>query len=149
MNWIIYLSGEIHTDWREQIMTGAEKQNLPVTFTSAVTDHESSDAAGDALGAENESFWRDHKSAKVNAIRTKTLIEDCDLAIVRFGDKYKQWNAAFEAGFCAALDTPYITLHDEAIIHPLKEVDAAVMAWAKTPEEIIEVLKYVTTAKAV
>ena len=149
MNWIIYLSGEIHTDWREQIMTGAEKQNLPVTFTSAVTDHESSDAAGDALGAENESFWRDHKSAKVNAIRTKTLIEDCDLAIVRFGDKYKQWNAAFEAGFCAALDTPYITLHDEAIIHPLKEVDAAAMAWAKTPEEVIEVLKYVTTAKAV
>ncbi|NOR42831.1 MAG: YtoQ family protein [Gammaproteobacteria bacterium] len=149
MNWIIYLSGEIHTDWREQIMTGAEKQNLPVTFTSAVTDHESSDAAGDALGAENEPFWRDHKSAKVNAIRTKTLIEDCDLAIVRFGDKYKQWNAAFEAGFCAALDTPYITLHDEAIIHPLKEVDAAAMAWAKTPEEVIEVLKYVTTAKAV
>lgn len=149
MNWIIYLSGEIHTDWREQIMTGAEKQNLPVTFTSAVTDHESSDAAGDTLGAENEPFWRDHKSAKVNAIRTKTLIEDCDLAIVRFGDKYKQWNAAFEAGFCAALDTPYITLHDEAIIHPLKEVDAAAMAWAKTPEEVIEVLKYVTTAKAV
>ena len=149
MNWIIYLSGEIHTDWREQIMTGAKTNNLPVTFTSAVTDHESSDAAGDVLGAESEPFWRDHKSARVNAIRTKTLIEDCDLAIVRFGDKYKQWNAAFEAGFCAALDTPYITLHDEAIIHPLKEVDAAAMAWAKTPEEVIEVLKYVTTAKAV
>ncbi len=149
MNWIIYLSGEIHTDWREQIMTGAKTNNLPVTFTSAVTDHESSDAAGDVLGAENDPFWRDHKSARVNAIRTKTLIEDCDLAIVRFGDKYKQWNAAFEAGFCAALDTPYITLHDEAIIHPLKEVDAAAMAWAKTPEEVIEVLKYVTTAKAV
>ena len=89
MNWIIYLSGEIHTDWREQIMTGAKTNNLPVTFTSAVTDHESSDAAGDVLGAENDPFWRDHKSARVNAIRTKTLIEDCDLAIVRFGDKYK------------------------------------------------------------
>ena len=149
MNWIIYLSGEIHTDWREQIMTGAKTNNLPVTFTSAVTDHEASDAAGDVLGAENEPFWRDHKSSKVNAIRTKTLIENCDLAIVRFGDKYKQWNAAFEAGICAAMDTPYITLHDESIIHPLKEVDAAAMAWAKTPDEIVEVLKYVTTAKAV
>ena len=149
MNWIIYLSGEIHTDWREQIMAGAKTNNLPVTFTSAVTDHESSDAAGDVLGAESENFWRDHKSAKVNAIRTKTLIENCDLAIVRFGDKYKQWNAAFEAGICAALDTPYITLHDETIIHPLKEVDAAAMAWAKTPDEVIDVLKYVTTAKAV
>lgn len=149
MNWIIYLSGEIHTDWREQIMTGAKTNNLPVIFTSAVTDHEASDAAGDILGAESEPFWRDHKSSKVNAIRTKTLIENCDLAIVRFGDKYKQWNAAFEAGICAALDTPYITLHDESIIHPLKEVDAAAMAWAKSPDEIVEVLKYVTTAKAV
>ena len=149
MNWIIYLSGEIHTDWREQIMTGAKTNNLPVIFTSAVTDHEASDAAGDILGAESEPFWRDHKSSKVNAIRTKTLIENCDLAIVRFGDKYKQWNAAFEAGICAALDKPYITLHDESIIHPLKEVDAAAMAWAKSPDEIVEVLKYVTTAKAV
>lgn len=149
MDWIIYLSGEIHTDWREQIMTGAKTNNLPVIFTSAVTDHEASDAAGDILGAENEPFWRDHKSSKVNAIRTKTLIENCDLAIVRFGDKYKQWNAAFEAGICAALDTPYITLHDEDIIHPLKEVDAAAMAWAKSPEQIVELLKYVTTAKAV
>ena len=149
MNWIIYLSGEIHTDWREQIMTGAKTNNLPVIFTSAVTDHEASDSAGDILGAESEPFWRDHKSSKVNAIRTKTLIENCDLAIVRFGDKYKQWNAAFEAGICAALDKPYITLHDESIIHPLKEVDAAAMAWAKSPDEIVEILKYVTTAKAV
>lgn len=149
MNWTIYLSGEIHTDWREQIMAGAEDNELPVTFTSAVTNHEASDAAGDVLGAEDNNFWRDHKSSKVNGIRTKTLIEDCDLAIVRFGDKYKQWNAAFEAGICAALGTPYITLHDEGIIHPLKEVDASAMAWAKTPEEIVEVLKYVTTAQAV
>lgn len=149
MNWTIYLCGEIHTDWREQIIAGAKANDLPVTFTSAVTDHEASDAAGDVLGAESDNFWRDHKSSKVNGIRTKTLIENCDLAIVRFGDKYKQWNAAFEAGFCAALGKPYIALHDEAIIHPLKEVDASAMAWAKTPAEIVEVLKYVTTAKAV
>lgn len=149
MNWTIYLSGEIHTDWREQIMASAKKNNLPVTFTSAVTDHEASDAAGDVLGVEEDNYWRDHKSSKVNGIRTKTLIEQCDLAIVRFGDKYKQWNAAFEAGFCAALAKPYITLHDETIIHPLKEVDASAMAWAKTPEEVVEVLKYVTLAKAV
>lgn len=143
MNWNIYLSGEIHTDWREKIKQGCDALNLSITFTSAVTDHEASDAAGDLLGAEDNNFWRDHKSAKVNAIRTKTLIENCDLAIVRFGDKYKQWNAAFDAGFCAALGTPYITLHDEDIIHPLKEVDAAALAWAKTPEQVVEILKYV------
>jgi len=145
MNWTIYLSGEIHSDWREQIMQGAASNNLPVVFTSAVTNHEASDAAGDGLGAESDSYWRDHKSAKVNAIRTKNLIENCDIAIVRFGDKYKQWNAAFDAGCCAALGKPYITLHDEAIVHPLKEVDAAAMAWAKTPEQVVEILKYVTT----
>lgn len=143
MNWNIYLSGEIHTDWRQKIKDGCAAHNLSVTFTSAVTDHEASDAAGDLLGAEENNFWRDHKSAKVNAIRIKNLIENCDIAVVRFGDKYKQWNAAFDAGFCAALGTPYITLHDEDIIHPLKEVDASAMAWATTPEQVVEILKYV------
>jgi YtoQ family protein len=147
MEYIVYLSGEIHTDWREKIKQGAEALALPITFTSAVTNHEASDAAGDGLGAETNSFWRDHKSAKVNAIRTKTLLEQCDIAVVRFGDKYKQWNAAFDAGFCAAMGTPYITLHDEDIIHPLKEVDGAAMAWAQTPEQVVEVLQHVTSAK--
>jgi len=142
MNWTVYLSGEIHTDWRQQIMQAVKTLGLPVTFTSAVTDHEASDAAGDMLGAENNSFWRDHKSSKVNGIRTKTMIQNCDIAVVRFGDKYKQWNAAFDAGYCAAIGKPYITLHDENIIHPLKEVDAAAMAWAQTPEQVVEILKY-------
>jgi len=146
MNWTVYLSGEIHTDWRQQVIQGSKSGNLPVTFTSAVTDHAASDAAGDLLGSESDNFWRDHKSSKVNAIRTKTLIENCDIAIVRFGDKYKQWNAAFDAGFCAALGKPYITLHDEDIIHPLKEVDASAMAWARSPEQVVEILKYVTSA---
>ena len=146
MHWVIYLSGEIHTDWRQQIEQGALENELPTTFTSAVTDHAASDAAGDVLGEEKRNFWRDHKSSKVNGIRSRTLIERCDLAVVRFGDKYKQWNAAFDAGYCAAVGKPYVTLHAEDIIHPLKEVDAAAMAWAQTPEQVLEILKYVTTA---
>ncbi|MEM7280863.1 MAG: YtoQ family protein [Pseudomonadota bacterium] len=142
MNWIVYLSGEIHTDWRQQIKSGCESHQLPVTFTSAVTDHSASDAAGDVLGEEEQGFWRDHKSAKVNGIRTKKLIRDCDLAIVRFGEQYKQWNAAFDAGCCAALGKPYITLHDESLVHALKEVDASAMAWATSPDQVIEILKY-------
>ncbi|MEM7131644.1 MAG: YtoQ family protein [Chloroflexota bacterium] len=147
MTWTVYLSGEIHTDWRQQIIHGAETRELPVTFTSAVTNHAASDAAGDVLGAENNNFWRDHKSAKVNGIRTKTLITQCDIAVVRFGDQYKQWNAAFDAGFCAALGKPYITLHDESIGHALKEVDASAMAWTQTPEQVVEILTYVTSAQ--
>lgn len=145
--WQIYLSGEIHSDWREQIIRGSEKLNLPVQFSSPVTDHDASDAAGDVLGKETETFWRDHKSAKVNAIRIKTQIEQCDLAIVRFGDQYKQWNAAFDAGYCAALGTPYVTLHDESIIHPLKEVDGSAMAWAQTTGQVVEILHYLTKEK--
>lgn len=147
MNWSVYLSGEIHSDWRQQLIAGAKTNELPVVFTSAVTDHEASDAAGDLLGTETTNFWRDHKSSKVNGIRTRTLIEKCDIAVVRFGEKYKQWNAAFDAGYCAALGKPYITLHDEEIIHALKEVDASAMAWAKTPVQVVEILKYVISAK--
>ena len=145
MSWNVYLSGEIHTNWRQEIISGCEALNLPIEFTSAVTNHEASDSAGDGLGKEEQSFWRDHKSAKVNAIRTKTLIEKCDLAIVRFGDKYKQWNAAFDAGNCSALGKPFITLHAEDIIHPLKEIDGAAMAWATTTDQIVEILKYVVS----
>jgi YtoQ family protein len=147
MNWTVYLSGEIHTDWREQLQAGVEALGLPVEFTAPVTDHPASDAAGDMLGVPAAQFWRDHQSSKVNGIRTKTMLEQCDLAVIRFGDKYKQWNAAFDAGYCAALGRPYITLHDEDIVHPLKEVDAAAMAWAQTPDQVIEVLKYVTSAR--
>ena len=147
MEWNVYLSGEIHTDWREKIIAGCEAHSLEITFSSAVTNHQASDAAGDHLGGKEESFWRDHKSAKVNAIRIKTLIANSDLAVVRFGDQYKQWNAAFDAGYCAAMDIPYITLHAEDIIHPLKEVDASAMAWATTPEQVVEIIKYTLTQK--
>jgi YtoQ family protein len=146
MNWTVYLSGEIHTDWREQIIDGANKLDLPIVFTSAITDHEASDGAGDLLEPESEGYWRDQKSSAVNAIRTRTLLAKCDIAIVRFGDQYKQWNAAFDAGYCAALGKPYITLHDANIVHPLKEVDAAAMAWAQTPAQVVQVLKYVTSS---
>ena len=141
MDWKVYLSGEIHTNWRQQIVEGAK--DLPIEFLSAVTDHEASDAGGDLLGLETAAFWRDHKSSKVNGIRTRTMIEKCDLAVIRFGDRYKQWNAAFDAGMCAALGKPYITLHDEDIIHPLKEVDAAAMVWAQSPDQVVEILRYV------
>ncbi len=143
MKWNVYLSGEIHTNWREEIIDGAKAHDLPATFTSAVTDHEASDSAGDLLGAEANNFWRDHKSAKVNKIRTKTLIEKCDIAVIRFGDKYKQWNAAFDAGYCTAIGKPYITLHDKEIIHALKEVDASAMAWATTTGQVVDIIKYI------
>jgi YtoQ family protein len=138
----IYLSGEIHSDWREQIVSASESHGLPFTFTYPVTDHEASDAAGDVLGEQSEPFWRDHQSAKINSIRSRRCIQQCDLAIIRFGPKFKQWNVAFEAGYCAALGKPFITFHDEDLVHPLKEVDAAAIGWGKSIEQLVEILRY-------
>ncbi len=142
----VYLSGEIHTSWRDEIIAETQKGGLEINYVSAVTNHEASDAAGDHLGSEEKQFWRDHKSAKVNAIRIKSMLKQSDIAVIRFGQEYKQWNAAFDAGQCAALDIPYITLHDENIIHPLKEVDAQAMAWATTTQQVADILRYVIKA---
>lgn len=142
--WRVYLSGEIHSDWREQIIEGARARDLNIRFDSPVTDHEASDLCGvRILGAEEKKFWEDRKGAGVNAIRTQTLIREADVVVVRFGPKYKQWNAAFDAGFAAALGKAIITLHDEEHNHALKEVDAAALATASEPGQVVEILDYV------
>ncbi|MGJ8584277.1 MAG: YtoQ family protein [Marinosulfonomonas sp.] len=138
----VYLSGEIHTDWREQIKDGAA--GLDVEFTAPVTDHAASDDCGVAiLGAEPDKFWHDNKGAKLNAIRTRRGIEQADVVVVRFGEKYKQWNAAFDAGFAAALGKSLIVLHGADHQHALKEVDAAALAVAEDPKQVVEILRYV------
>ena len=144
MTWHIYLSGEIHTDWRERIEEGAEAAGLDCVFSAPVTDHAASDDCGVAiLGEEQSKVWHDHKGAKVNAIRTRTLLEAADVVVVRFGEKYKQWNAAFDAGYAAALDKPIIVLHPPEHAHALKEVNAAALAVAETPEQVVAILAYV------
>lgn len=142
--WNVYLSGEIHSDWRDRIVAGAVEADLPVDFTSPVTDHDASDDVGtDVLGEEADAFWKDRKSASINAIRTRTLLSDADVVVVRFGEQYRQWNAAFDAGYAAALGKSLITLHPEDHDHALKEVDAASSAVARTPEQVVEILGYV------
>jgi len=141
--WIVYLAGEIHSDWRERIAAGVADAGLPVVLTHPVTDHAASDDCGVAiLGPEDDKLWHDHKGAGVNAIRTGTLLREADVVVVRFGDRYKQWNAAFDAGQAAALGTPLITLHPPEHDHALKEVDRAALAVAREPEQVVAVLRY-------
>ncbi|PDH57962.1 MAG: hypothetical protein CNE93_04310 [SAR116 cluster bacterium MED-G06] len=138
----VYLSGEIHTDWRDQITTAAE--GLGVSFSGPVTDHEASDDCGvRILGAEPNKFWHDNKGANLNAIRTRNAIAAADIVVVRFGDKYKQWNAAFDAGYAAALGKSLIIMHGPDHQHALKEVDAAALAVTETPEQVAQILRYV------
>ena len=142
----VFLSGEIHTDWRDQIVAGAK--GMDVTFSAPVTNHAASDDCGVAiLGAEDDKFWHDRKGALVNAIRTRKGIEDADIVVVRFGEKYKQWNAAFDAGYAAALGKSLIVMHGPEHQHPLKEVDAAALAVCEKPRQVVEILNYVLTGK--
>ncbi|MBB93298.1 MAG: hypothetical protein CML68_01635 [Rhodobacteraceae bacterium] len=145
MSLTVYLSGEIHTDWRDQIVAGAK--SLDVTFSGPVTDHAASDDCGVAiLGEEPDKFWHDRKGAQVNAIRTRKGIADADIVVVRFGDQYKQWNAAFDAGYAAALGKSLIILHGPQHAHALKEVDASALAVAQEPAQVVDILRYVLTS---
>lgn len=140
----VYLSGEIHTDWREQIMEAAA--DLDVVFSAPVTDHAASDDCGVAiLGGEADKFWHDRKGAMVNAIRTRRGIEDADVVVVRFGTEYKQWNAAFDAGYASAMGKSLIILQPKEHDHALKEVDAAALAVAREPQQVVDILRYVLT----
>ncbi len=140
----VFLAGEIHTEWREQLRQGAGEAELPVDFVAPVTDHAASDDCGvDILGPEDASFWRDHKGAKLNAMRTRRLIERSDIVVVRFGEQYRQWNAAFDAGYATALGKPMIVLHEPQLGHALKEVDGAALAVAESTEQVVRILKYV------
>tara|TARA_B110000003_G_scaffold52737_1_gene52373 strand:+ start:904 stop:1353 length:450 start_codon:yes stop_codon:yes gene_type:complete len=138
----VYLAGEIHTNWREDIAHGCK--DLDVEFTAPVTDHDSSDDCGVAImGPEKDKFWHDNKGAKLNAIRTRKAIEDADIVVVRFGEKYKQWNAAFDAGQAYAMGKSLIIMHQDEHQHPLKEIDAAALAVVKSPLQVSQILKYI------
>ena len=140
----VYLAGEIHSNWREEVINLCEVDKLDIKFTSPVTNHEISDNVGvEILGVEEKKFWKDQKGANINSIRTKKCIQDCDLVIVKFGEKYKQWNAAFDAGYAAALNKSIIVIHNEDQQHALKEIDAAASAVATDTKQVVRILKYV------
>ena len=148
MELTVYLSGEIHTNWREEIIEKCNQLNLPIDFLSPVTNHELSDDVGvKILGEEDNKFWHDHKSAKINSIRTKNAIEQSDIVVVRFGDKYKQWNAAFEAGYAVALSKSLIVMHNDDNQHALKEIDAMAQAVTSNVDEVVKILNYSCNAK--
>ena len=145
MDLIVYLAGEIHSDWRREIISGAEQAGLPVEFLSPVTDHSASDDVGvEILGAEENDFWKDHKGALINSIRTRTALERADVVVVKFGEKYRQWNAAFDAGYAVALGKQLIVIHPQEFTHALKELDGAAQAVAETSEQVVKILEYVT-----
>ncbi len=145
---VVYLSGEIHTDWRQKIIKKTTEMGLEIDFNYPVLDHELSDDCGvKLLGLEEKKFWHDHKGAKLNALRNYNAIKKSDIVVVRFGAKYKQWNAAFDAGFAIASDIPLIVIHNEDDQHALKEVDASAMLVVDDPDKVSIALHYVVTGQ--
>ncbi len=144
----VYLSGEIHTEWRNEIINKSNELDLPIEFLSPNTNHELSDDVGvKILGKEDKKFWHDHKSAKINSIRTKNAIDRSDIVIVRFGEKYKQWNAAFDAGYASAMSKSLIIIHSDENQHALKEIDSVAQAVVKNVDEVIKILNYTCSSK--
>tara|TARA_B110000014_G_C19704957_1_gene368940 strand:+ start:110 stop:559 length:450 start_codon:yes stop_codon:yes gene_type:complete len=144
----VYLSGEIHTEWRNEIINKSNELNLPIEFLSPNTNHELSDDVGvKILDKEDKKFWHDHKSAKINSIRTKNAIDRSDIVIVRFGEKYKQWNAAFDAGYASAMSKSLIIIHSDENQHALKEIDSVAQAVVKNVDEVIKILNYTCSSK--
>ena len=139
----VYLSGEIHTNWRDEIIEKCKNENLDIEFSSPTTNHELSDYIGfKILGKEDKKYWHDNKGAKINSIKTRNAIQKADIVNVRFGEKYKQWNAAFDAGYASALNKSLIIIHNDEHQHALKEVDAAAVAVTKNTDQVINILKY-------
>ncbi len=144
----VYLSGEIHTNWRNEIINKCKDENLEIEFSSPTTNHELSDDVGvQILGKEDIKFWHDNKGAKINSIKTRLSIEKSDIVVVRFGDKYKQWNAAFEAGYAAALNKSLIIMHDDNHQHALKEIDSAALAVVNNVNQIVKIFNYTINGK--
>ncbi|CAI6145019.1 MAG TPA: YtoQ family protein [Sulfurimonas sp.] len=137
----VYLAGEIHSNWREEIIMGCKDTDL--TFLTPEHDHDSSDHIGkNILEDQGSNFHNDHISAKINSMRSHTYIKRADIVVVKFGEKYKQWNAAFDAGFATALGKKLIVIHPEEFIHALKEIDGAASAVVKSESQVIEILKH-------
>jgi YtoQ family protein len=141
---LLTFTGEIHSDWRSVIAQGIHQHQLPIQCTSPNTSHEDSDDCGPMiLGmVETRPHW-DSLSARMNHIRTRTYLHEADVVVVRFGDKYKQWNAAYDAGYAAALGKPLIVCHPPALSHMLKEVNASANVVCETPEQVVQTLAYV------
>lgn len=144
MELTVYLAGQIHDDWREEVAKKAEEKNLPLNFVGPQTDHDLSDNIGEnILGEQPGNYYKDDAASDINNFRTQVLMQKSDIVIALFGDKYKQWNTAMDASSAAQLQKPLIIIRPEELIHPLKELSNKANVTVSTVEQAIEVIEYI------
>ncbi|MBM7572829.1 YtoQ family protein [Aquibacillus albus] len=146
MELTVYLAGQIHDDWREQVKNIAKEKNLPIQFVGPQENHSLSDDIGErVIGEQPSNLYKDDAASAINNLRTEVLLKKSDVVIALFGEKYKQWNTAMDAATALALNKPTILIRPESLIHPLKELSNKANVTVETIDQAIEVLEYIYT----
>jgi len=144
MNLVVYLAGQIHDDWRQQVEQKAKDKELPLTFVAPQTNHDRSDDIGEAvLGKQPSTLHRDDAASAINNFRTQVLIQKADIVIALFGEEYRQWNTAMDASAAISMHKPTIIIRPESLIHPLKELSNKANVTVETVDQALDVLHYI------
>ncbi|SDZ29114.1 YtoQ family protein [Evansella caseinilytica] len=144
MELIVYLAGQIHDDWRNQLKEKADGMQLPVTFVGPMENHERSDNIGEEiLGQQPNSILKDEAASKFNNLRTRILLRKSDVVIALFGEKYRQWNSAMDAATAIALNKPLILIRPASLHHALKEISEKAQVTVETPDQALAALSYI------
>lgn len=144
MKLTVYLAGEIHTNWREELKQKAEEKNLPLTFVTPQTNHDRSDDIGEIiLGEQPGKVYKDDAASDINNFRTQVLLQKADVVIALFGEQYRQWNTAMDASAAITMNKPTIIIRPESLIHPLKELSNKANVTVETVDQALQVLEYI------
>lgn len=144
MELTVYLAGQIHDDWREEVARKAKEKNLPLHFVGPQTNHDRSDNIGEEiLGKQPSNLYKDDAASDINNFRTQVLMQKADIVIALFGEKYKQWNTALDASTAIAMNKPTIIIRPESLIHPLKELSNKANVTVETVDQAIDVISYI------
>lgn len=145
MKFVVYLAGQIHDNWREELIAEVEGRGLDFEFVSPQTEHDLSDDIGEKiLGEQPGEYYRDEAASAINNFRTTVLMEKADIVIALFGDEYRQWNTAMDATTAISKDKPLIIIRPEELIHALKELSNKANVTVETIKQAVDVLDYIT-----
>lgn len=140
----VYLAGQIHDNWRDELKKTSQKMELPLTFVGPMENHERSDNIGEEIkGKQPNAIFKDEAASEINNLRTQVLLQKSDVVIALFGDKYKQWNSAMDAATAITLQKPLILIRPESLHHPLKELSNKAQVVVETPEQALKALSYI------
>lgn len=144
MRFTVYLAGEIHTDWRQELIEKVTSLGLDYEFVSPQLVHDRSDNIGeDVQGEQPNAYFRDLAASDINNFRTELLLNKAEIVIALFGEQYRQWNTAMDLSAAIALGKSTIMIRPEAFIHPLKELSRKTNVTVETVDQAVEVLSYV------